>query len=118
MVDIMCPNCGEPVEFYYMMKQAIWDTPDGQAFGPVWDSERAEGRNPMLIPEVRQALEEAGWRFTSKECILSFDRCPCCKHHDGPPALDEDRSMARAEIVALLGDDVDGIASTLEDFGL
>ncbi len=42
-------------------------------------------------------------------------RCPACPKGAKP---DPDKAAMKAGIVELLGDDEDGIAATMEDFGL
>jgi len=42
-------------------------------------------------------------------------RCPACPKG---AKLDPDKAALKAGIVEILGDDEDGIAATLEDFGL
>jgi hypothetical protein len=42
-------------------------------------------------------------------------RCPACPKHAKP---DPDKAAMKAGIVEIMGDDEDGIAATMEDFGL
>ena len=42
-------------------------------------------------------------------------RCPACPKDATP---DPDKAALKAGIVEILGDDEDGIAATMEDFGL
>jgi hypothetical protein len=41
--------------------------------------------------------------------------CPCCPKGAKP---DPDKAALKAGLVEIMGDDEDGIASTMEDFGL
>jgi len=89
-MDVHCCNCGEPWEVYY-----LWDELEG-----------------IDIEE----LESEGWQFG--KCRLVVLHCPCC-HLNGERLPDAElRSDIVQELSELLGDDVDGLASTLEDFGL
>ena len=120
MGDIEC-LCGEPWEDYHLQHDAIWDTPDGMIFGPIWKTERAEGRNPMKFPGMRQAMEADGWKFACATSVLSITHCPACarREKDGEVLnTDKDKAEARAELAYLLGDDEDGLQAMMEDFEL
>ena len=48
-----------------------------------------------------------------------IDRCPCCpRHKPGLSPEEQERLDAIAELADLLGEDIDGLAGTLDDFGL
>ena len=61
-------------------------------------------------------LAADGWKFGRSR--LAVLHCPCCpKDGTGRPDAREREQITR-ELAELLGDDEDGLASTLEDFGL
>lgn len=89
-MDVHCCNCGEP-----------WD----QDF---LRHELSDGLDGDLTAE--------GWRFGPSR--LAVLHCPACpKAGYVLPDADE-RSVIVTELAELFGDDEDGLASTLEDFGL
>jgi len=60
--------------------------------------------------------------FSDKEgkAFLNGEGCPCCFD---TPAKDvhnraPESSYYQSELMAVLGDDIDGLAATMEDFGL
>jgi hypothetical protein len=89
-MDVHCCNCGEPWDQYHLRHELVGMTPE--------------------------ELTADGWCFgTSRLVVL---HCPCCpKDGSGVPDAEE-RKQATQAIADLLGDDEDGLASTLEDFGL
>jgi len=46
---------------------------------------------------------------------MNVIRCPCCPKDAKP---DPEKAAMKTVLVETLGDDEDGIASTMEDFGL
>ena len=89
-MDVHCCNCGEPWDQYYL-RHDLADVP-----------------RKLLIAE--------GWKFGSSRLVVLH--CPCCPRN-GSRLLDADqRAAITQELAALLGDDEDGLASTLVDFDL
>lgn len=89
-MDVHCCNCGEPWDQYHL-RQDLADVP-------------------------RRALIAEGWKFGSSRLVVLH--CPCCRRN-GNRLLDADqRAAITQELADLLGDDEDGLASTLEDFDL
>ena len=89
-MDVHCCNCGEPWDQYHLRHEL-------RDIGP-------------------EELAAEGWKFGSSRLVVL--RCPCCPE-DGHRLLDaEERAAITQELATLLGDDEDGLASTLEDFGL
>ena len=71
--------------------------------GEPWDMD-------YVLHEDPKAFKRHGGRI---------DHCPCCpKHKPKHSAKQQARLDAIAELANLLGDDVDGLAGTLDDFGL
>jgi len=88
-MDIMCSKCMEPWELSHALEVKSWG-----------DAEELED-----------------WVFNGKQIMA----CPCCKHQEMPPQFSpeqEELKQASDMLHDLLGDDVDGIASELEDFKL
>jgi hypothetical protein len=69
-----------------------------------------------LSDDADADLTAEGWQFGSSR--LAVLHCPACpKDGSGLPDA-ADRAAAVTELADLLGDDEDGLAATLEDFGL
>jgi hypothetical protein len=89
-MDVHCCNCGEPWDQYYLRHE--------------------------LAGETTAELTADGWQFGKSRLAVLL--CPCCPK-DGQALPDApDRKQTVQELAELLGDDEDGLASTLEDFGL
>ena len=69
--------------------------------------------NVKLLDCYRKKFKAIGYEFGGS--ILNVIRCPACPKDAKP---DPDRAAMKAGIVELLGDDEDGIAAAMEDFGL
>jgi hypothetical protein len=61
-------------------------------------------------------LHEDPTAFKRKGGVI--EHCPSCKSNDKPSSEMEDKLEAASEVGDMLGDDVDGYAAMLEDFGL
>jgi hypothetical protein len=64
-------------------------------------------------------LHDAPGEFVRKNGVIT--KCPCCPKDGSKPKLDEQTEIkleAAKELGELLGDDIDGVAAMLEDFGL
>ena len=70
-------------------------------------------RQLRLSSRYREKFEAAGCQFGAS--VLDVVRCPCCPKDAKP---DPDKAALKAGLVEILGDDEDGIAATMEDFGL
>jgi hypothetical protein len=66
-----------------------------------------------LNQRYREKFKAAGYEFGAS--VMNVVRCPACPKDAKP---DPDKAALKAGIVEILGDDEDGIASTLEDYGL
>jgi hypothetical protein len=89
-MDVHCCNCGDPWDQYHLRHELSGLTPE--------------------------ELAADGWQFGRSRLVVLH--CPCCPK-DGRTLPDADeRKQAAQQIAQLLGDDEDGLASTLEDFGL
>lgn len=109
-MDVHCSSCGEPWDVYHLRHDAIFETDLDYAEAESWRSLSCQQR---LIPRYREKLKAAGYEFGAS--IFDVIHCPCC-----PPGAkpDPDKTALKAGIVEILGDDEDGIASIMEDFGL
>jgi hypothetical protein len=66
-----------------------------------------------LSERYREKFRASGWEFGAS--IMDVMRCPCCPKGAKP---DPDKAALKAGLVEILGDDEDGIAATMENFGL
>ena len=90
--------------------RAIYETDLDHAEAKAWTELSPQLR---LSPRYREKFQVAGYEFGT--CIMNVMRCPACPK---TAKLDPDKAALKAGIVEILGDDEDGIAATLEDFGL
>lgn len=61
----------------------------------------------------QEKFREAGWEFGNS--ILSIRRCPCCSEGATP---DPEKEAAKTALTDMLGNDEDGLAAMMEDYGL
>ena len=109
-MDVHCTTCGEPWDVYHLRHDAIFETDLDQAEAKAWS-----GLSPQLrlSQRYREKFKTAGYEFGTS--VLNVMRCPACPKDARP---DPDKAALKAGIVEILGDDEDGIAATMEDFGL
>jgi len=100
-MDILCTRCGEPWDVYSLT-------------------------NDMTSEEANRLKRGEGCPccYGKKPCDeeIPCDICPCyeglrCTNNKFKVINDEGR-LAQTVIAEILGDDIDGLAATLEDFGL
>ena len=109
-MDVHCSSCGEPWDVYHLRHDAIFETSLSTEEADAWRSLSAKQR---LAPRYREEFKAAGWEFGSS--VLDVRRCPACPPEAKP---DPEKVAMKAAISEVLGDDEDGIAATMEDFGL
>jgi hypothetical protein len=109
-MDVHCSSCGEPWDVYHLRHDAIFETDLDHAEAKAW-GELSPGLR--LSPRYREKFKAAGWIFGAS--ILDVVHCPCCPKGAKP---DPDKAAMKAGLVEILGDDEDGIAATMEDYGL
>ena len=109
-MDVHCSACGEPWDVYHLRHDAIFETDLSHKEAEAWRSLPAKQR---LLPPYRDKFKAAGWQFGAS--ILDVMRCPCCPKDAKP---NPDKAALKAGLVEILGDDEDGIAAAMEDFGL
>jgi hypothetical protein len=109
-MDVHCSSCGEPWDVYHLRHDAIYET----------DLDPEEAKSWLTLPpnerlnsRYREKFNVAGYQFGAS--VLNVIHCPACPKDAKP---DPDIAALKAGLVELLGDDEDGIASTMEDFGL
>lgn len=109
-MDVHCSSCGEPWDVYHLRHDVVFETDLNPAEAEAWRSLSAHER---LNTRYREKLKAAGYEFGAS--MLNVTHCSCC-----PPGAkpDPDTATLKAGIVEILGDDEDGIAATLEGFGL
>ena|GEM_PF-476199 len=110
ILDVHCTTCGEPWDVYHLRHDAIYETDLSPAEAKTW----TQLSPPLKLNDrYREKFKAAGYEFGGS--ILNVLRCPACPKDAKP---DPDKAAMKAGIVELLGDDEDGIAATMEDFGL
>jgi hypothetical protein len=109
-MDVHCSSCGEPWDVYHLRHDAIFETDLDPAEAEAW-----RGLSPIerLSSRYREKFGAAGYQFGAS--ILDVMHCPCCRKGATP---DPDQAALKAGLAEILGEDEDGLAATLEDFGL
>jgi len=109
-MDVHCTTCGEPWDVYHLRHDAIYETDLSHEEAKAWTRLSPQVK---LLDRYREKFRAVGYEFGGS--ILNVIRCPACPNDAKP---DADKAAMKAGIVELLGDDEDGIAATMEDFGL
>jgi hypothetical protein len=109
-MDVHCSSCGEPWDVYHLRHDAIFETDLDPTEAEVW---RGLSLTERLSSRYREKFKVAGYEFGAS--ILNVIHCPGFPKGAKP---DPDKAALKAGIVEILGDDEDGIAATMEDFGL
>lgn len=109
-MDVHCSSCGEPWDTYHLRHDAIFETDLDAEEAKRW---RGLPSSQRLSSLYREKLLDAGYQFGAS--ILDVIHCPCCPKDAKPNA---DRAALKAGLAEILGDDEDGLAAMMEDFGL
>ena len=109
-MDVHCSSCDEPWDVYHLWHEAIFETGLSVEESEAW---RSLPRRQKLSTRYREEFRAAGWEFG--QTVINVVRCPCCPK-DAKPNVE--RVHTKAALEELLGDDEDGIAATMEDYGL
>jgi hypothetical protein len=109
-MDVHCSSCGEPWDVYHLRHDAIFETDLDPTEAEVW---RGLSLTERLSSRYREKFKAAGYEFGAS--VLDVIHCPSCPKGAKP---DPDKAALKAGLVEILGDDEDGIAATMEDFGL
>ena len=109
-MDVHCSSCGEPWDTYHLRHDAIFETDLNPEEAEAWHDLSAKSR---LSPRYLEKFKAVGYEFGAS--VLDVIHCPCC-----PPGAkpDPEKVAIKAGLAEMLGDDEDGLAATLEDFGL
>ena len=109
-MDVHCTTCGEPWDTYHLWHDAIYETDLTPEAAKAWGRLSPKKKLSRLF---RDKFREAGYEFGPS--ILVVMRCPACPKGAKP---DPEKAAIKIELANLLGDDEDGLAAKLEDFGL
>lgn len=109
-MDVHCTTCGEPWETCYLRFDAIYEAGLDHEEATAW-TELPPGQR--LTERYRERFRAIGFEFGGS--VMDVVRCPACPKGARP---DPDRAALKAGIVEIHGDDEDGIAAMMEDFGL
>jgi hypothetical protein len=109
-MDVHCTTCGEPWDTYHLRHDAIHETGLSPAEAKAWSALPTQER---LASRFREKFAGAGYEFGGSLMVLM--RCPACPKGAKP---DQEKAALKAGLAEILGDDEDGLAATLEDFGL
>ena len=108
-MDVTCSACREPWDTYHLWQDAIYET-------SLEEPEAAEWLNLTPVEKLsdfyRARFREVGWEFGS--AILHVRHCPCCPEGAQP---DPEHDTVKTALTELLGDDEDGLAAELDDYG-
>lgn len=109
MMDIECPNCGEPWDSYHLRhdEPQEWGL-SKEKLTPILETGRFTGEegDPVLA-----AAQACGWEFAT-DSLLSILKCPCCSRRSVLGDALERRKAVSLLASALDGDD-DALASEL-----
>ena len=109
-MDVHCTTCGEPWDTDHLRHDAIYETDLDPAEAKAWTGLSLKFK---LQDRYREKFKAVGFEFGGS--ILNVLRCPACPKEAKP---DPGKAALKAGIAEILGDDEDGIAATMEDFGL
>ena len=109
-MDVHCSTCREPWDVYHLWHEVIFEIGLSMEAAEQW---RTLPRVRKLSEEYRVQFRAAGWEFG--QSIINVIRCPACPPGSQP---NPEQEAIKSALEDLLGDDEDGLAATLEDFGL
>lgn len=109
-MDVHCTTCGEPWDVDHLQHEAIFETGLSPKEAEAW---RSLPRAGQLNDRYREHFRAAGWEFGRN--VINVIRCPGCPKEAKPNAA---RLQAKAALEEVLGDDMDGLAATFEDYRL
>lgn len=115
-MDVYCATCQEPWEAYYLLSDVVWDIWDGEeeSSSHLLIKKFLKGPKTSIPPMLREDLAAEGWTFgRTIVCVMT---CGCCSSNAAEgedPEKVKARKDLRLEAEAMLGDDLDGLISTL-----
>jgi hypothetical protein len=125
-MDIYCPTCGEPWEMESLHEEAqerygipYYETPDVRGYDYGNPSFTKIKNDEYNSDDYHKIYEQVSTEFRAKGCraLNHISTATWCEpqERDG-----EDLTMAEAAsaMYDILGDDMDGAAAMLEDFGM
>lgn len=109
-MDVHCSTCDEPWDAHHLKFDEVYETDMTEAECEAWTD-----LSPALQLNERYRSKFAvnGWEFG--KTVINVIRCPACPKDAKP---DPDRVAMKSVLEDLLGDDEDGIAAMMEDYGL
>lgn len=109
-MDVHCSTCNEPWDTDHLWFDEIFETDLTEEEAESWrDLPPAQ----KLIERYREKFRANGWEFGRS--VINVIRCPACPKDK---KADPERVAIKAALEDVLGDDEDGLAATLEDFGM
>jgi hypothetical protein len=105
LVDVYCATCDEPYEMDYLLHELPHEIKLPLPF--IKDIAQGGGK---LNKIDREMFEKLGWEFGHN--ILVVVRCPSC----GERKTNRERASEYDMLAFFMGDDLDGLASEMEDF--
>lgn len=109
-MDVHCTTCNEPWDIYHLRHEAIYETDLTPTKAKAWGKLPPER---LLSSLFREKFRAAGYEFGMSVMVVL--RCPACPKG---AKLNPDKAALKGGIAEILGDDEDGLASTLEELGL
>jgi hypothetical protein len=109
-MDVHCSSCNEAWDVYHLRHDIVYEIGLTEEKADAWRTLSAKQR---LAVGYRERFKASGWEFGAS--ILDVRHCPACPSGAKP---DIEKVAIKDAVVEALGDDEDGIASTMEDFGL
>ena len=107
MPDCKCTNCGEPWDWFYLRDELIHETSEDYLVKSQKDNFIEYG---VLSNATRFAFKAIGWKFGGT--LAHIVRCECCPKGEEKVTM---RGMLADAMEDILGDDIDGFISEMED---
>lgn len=119
-MDIKCATCTEPWDHHHLLQDLAGETWDGveDSSSHLLIRKFAESDKTSIPKLLREDLELEGWKFGKTiVCILE---CNACSHYTEKDDKDliTIRKDLRLEAEQMLGDDLDGLISTLQNIDI
>ena len=109
-MDVHCSTCDEPWDVHHLWKDEIYETDLTEEECEAWvDLPQAQ----KLNDRYRAKFAANGWEFGRS--VINVIHCPACPKD---AKADPERVAMKSVLEDLLGDDEDGIAAMMEDYGL
>lgn len=109
-MDVHCSTCDEPWDTHHLWHDEIYETDLSEEEAEAWLDLQP---NQKLNDRYREKFRVVGWEFGRS--VINVIRCPACPKD---AKADPDRVAIKSALEDVLGDDEDGIAAMMEDYGL